>query len=443
MSDKIYKKIVVLDSVILYPEHRERLSHIADSIVEYNTCLNINEVIERCKGADCVISCWVNIPNEVIDNNSQLKTIAFWTHDYEHRINREYAISRGIHVPAIPDYGTDSVAELVFIALLQLAKNPNLINNDVLAFSEEIVARFSDDVRHFNENVKDALSGKWIHEYVKTGRLKITNPSEIKEETLKGLTLGVLGIKNITTEISRIARRGFGMNTIYSFTDTEHDFNNAFRPVDQLLSESHVLVYDSRNLPHTIIANLDRVNFLSKIDVANLVVRRNALIGKTLGIVGLGRIGSRVAEIAVDGFRMKVQYFSRTRKPELEERLKIRFVKLDDLLASSEILSFHLPHHGAEGFLDTSRIRAIPAGTTVINASVGNIINDEEIFLSRFEEGDLKGYLDVFQGLPPRAALRLRRNSLLATYRLGWRTKSTVGLKSHKLISKLLDVTPN
>ena len=49
-----------------------------------------------------------------------LETVAFWTHAYEHRINKEYAISKGIYVPCIPDYGTDSVAELAFIGLLHL-----------------------------------------------------------------------------------------------------------------------------------------------------------------------------------------------------------------------------------------------------------------------------------------------------------------------------------
>ena len=117
---KKYKKIVILDSVILYPEHRYRLNQLADEIVEYNTCNTEEEVLERVKGADCVISCWVDITNRVIDENPQIKTIAFWTHAYEHRIDKKYAESHGIYVPCIPDYGTDSVAELAIMGMLNV-----------------------------------------------------------------------------------------------------------------------------------------------------------------------------------------------------------------------------------------------------------------------------------------------------------------------------------
>ena len=93
---KHYGKIVILDSVILYPEHRYRLEQMADEIVEYNTCTSEEEVLERVKGADCIISCWVDISNRVIDENPQIKTIAFWTHAYEHRIDKAYAEAHGI-----------------------------------------------------------------------------------------------------------------------------------------------------------------------------------------------------------------------------------------------------------------------------------------------------------------------------------------------------------
>ena len=115
-----FQKLVILDSVIFFPEHRRRLEAIAGSIVEYNTCTDEDQASERCLGADGIISCWVDIPRRIIDMNPQLKAVAFWTHDYEHRIDADYARQRGIFVPAIPDYGTDSVAELVFIGLLAL-----------------------------------------------------------------------------------------------------------------------------------------------------------------------------------------------------------------------------------------------------------------------------------------------------------------------------------
>ena len=152
---KKYNKVVVLDSVVFYPEHRDRLNEITENVVEYNTCKTEKEVLERVKGSDCIISCWVDIPNKVIDENPQLKTIAFWTHAYEHRIDKDYALKHNIYVPSIPDYGTDSVAELVFIGLLQLYKNKeNTLSlkgtNNPRHLQEEIMAKITDDVRNLN-----------------------------------------------------------------------------------------------------------------------------------------------------------------------------------------------------------------------------------------------------------------------------------------------------
>ena len=431
-----YKKVVVLDSVIFYPEHRERLNQIADQVIEYNTTAD-DEVAERCKGADCIISCWVNIPNRVIDENPQLKTIAFWTHDFEHRIDWRYARRRGIHIPAIPDYGTDSVAELVFIALLQLFRSTRDDELDPSLLGEEIVAALSDDVRMFRKNMKDTLGGRWIHEYVKTGKLQMKSAEEIREETLKGLTIGILSRRALDTDLLQIAARGLCMHAVYSLADYPHLLNVAYRPIEKLVAESQVVVYDSTELSEPGRAALAAHTNLSRVDVATLVPRRRALRGRTLGILGLGRIGGRVAQIARDGFGMNVLYYSRTRKPDLEERLGLTWAGLDEVVTGSEILSLHLPHHGADDYVSEEIIRRIPRGTTVINASVGNVISAEEVLLERFEDGDLRGFMDVYRGLPPRAELRRLQANLLATYRLGWRTKATVGLKTHKLLTKI------
>lgn len=449
---KKYKKVVVLDSVIFYPEHRERLNEIAEEVVEYNTCKTEEEVLERVKGADCIISCWVDIPNKVIDENPQLKTIAFWTHAYEHRINKDYALKHNLYVPSIPDYGTDSVAELTFIGLLQLYKRefgyarvPNSNNfsgehnknKTPRSLREEIIARVTNDVRKFNKNWKDNLRGTWVHEYVKIGKLKITNPDEFKEETLKGLTVGVLADENLNEGLLQIATRGFRMNSIYSLRDLPHTLDIAYRPIDNLLRESHVIIYDSRSVNEEIIYKINQGNYLSTVDVATVVPVGESLMGKRMGIVGLGRIGMRVAQIAKDGFNMDVSYFSKTRKRELEKKYNLKFKPLDEILKDSDIISFHLPHIGAEKFITKKMIDMIPSGTTIVNVSVGSIFEDQTYFLRRFNENDLRGYIDVYETLPPRNELRERKDYIVSTYRLGWRTKSTIGLKTHKLITRL------
>ena len=440
--NKKYKKVVVLDSVIFYPEHRDRLNEIAEEIVEYNTCKTEEEVLERVKGADCIISCWVNVSNRVIDENPQLKTIAFWTHAYEYRIDKDYALRHNINVPCIPDYGTDAVAELAFIGLLQLYKNnENALNlptiNNPRQLQEEIMARVTDDVRKFNKNWRDNLRGSWVHEYVKAGKLKITSPDEFEEETLKGLTVGLLVNDNLKTDLFKIASQGFHMNTIYSLSDLQHALNIAYRPIGNLLKESHIIIYDSRSVSAEIKNKISQGDYLSVVDLAKIIPTGESLMNKKIGIIGLGRIGGRVAQTAKDGFNMDVSYYSRTCKPDLEKQYNLQFKPLEKILTESDIITFHLPHVGAEKFITNEMIDMIPKKTTVVNVSVGSIFEDQAHFLNRFKKGDLNGYIDVYDTLPPKEELRERKKYLIATYRSGWRTKSTIGLKTHKLLTHL------
>lgn len=436
--NKKYKKVVILDSVIIYPEHRDRLNEIAEEVIEYNTCNTEEEVLERVKDADCIISCWVNVSNRVIDENPQLKTIAFWTHAYEHRIDKDYALKHNIHVPCIPDYGTDSVAELAFTGLLHLYKDKIASKKSApRLLQEEIMTKIADDVRKFKKNCRDNLRGSWAHEYVKSGKLKITNPDEFEEETLKGLTIGFLINDNLKEDLYKIASNGFHMHPIYSLSDLQHTLDIAFRPINHLLKESHIIVYDSRLVNKEIKEQIKNGGYLSVIDVSEIVCGGESLMNKKLGIIGLGRIGGRVAQIARDGFDMDVSYFSRTPKKELEEKYNLKYKKIEKILSESDIISFHLPHVGAEKFITNKMIDLIPKGTTVVNVSVGSIFEDQNYFLSRFKDNDLNGYIDVYDTLPPREELRKLKKNLISTYRSGWRTKSTIGLKTHKLLTRL------
>lgn len=438
---KKYKKIVILDSVILYPEHRRLLNELADEIVEYNTCTTEAEVVERTAGADCIISCWVNVPNAVIDLNPQLKTIAFWTHAYEHRIDKKYAEAHNIFVPCIPDYGTDSVAELALGGLLELYGDKEksfLLPNETRSFAESVVDLIFNDVRKFKKNVRDNLKGVWLHEYIKEGKCKYTTEADLPEETLKGLTVGCLINEKLDPKLFTMLRKGFRMNTIVCYSDWPHDLDIAFRPVEKLLKESQIIIYDSQNVSSEVEAQILNGNYLSVVDVRKVSMFGRSLFGKKLGIVGMGRIGCRVAQIAKDAFNMDVRYFSKESKGNtVYDDTPVREASLDEILTDSDIISFHLPHVGAEHFITDEMIAKIPNGTTVLNVSVGNIFENQETLLERFVKKELNGYLDVYATLPPRAILRACKDVLFSTYRLGWRTKTTIGLKTHKLLAKL------
>lgn len=122
--------------------------------------------------------------------------------------------------------------------------------------------------------------------------------------------------------------------------------------------------------------------------------------GKTIGIVGLGDIGSAVARRA-KGFDMRILYHSRTRKTELEEELGALKVDLDDLLRESDFISLHVPltsqtrHLIGEREIDLMKNTAI-----IINLSRGEVI-DEKALVSALKERKIAGAgLDVFENEP-------------------------------------------
>jgi len=73
----------------------------------------------RVKDADCIITCWTAIPDLVLERINP-RAILTWTHEYEHRLNVKMSNEKGIYTGCVDDYGTDSVAELEINMFLEL-----------------------------------------------------------------------------------------------------------------------------------------------------------------------------------------------------------------------------------------------------------------------------------------------------------------------------------
>lgn len=107
------------------------------------------------------------------------------------------------------------------------------------------------------------------------------------------------------------------------------------------------------------------------------------LFGKTLGVVGVGPVGSHLAKIGL-GFGMNVIYFSRTRKLELEKR-GVNFVNLHDLIKKSDVISLHVPKNTP--ILSKKEFDMIPSGTILVNTCLGKVF-DEKDFISWIKKGN-------------------------------------------------------
>lgn len=103
------------------------------------------------------------------------------------------------------------------------------------------------------------------------------------------------------------------------------------------------------------------------------------LFGKTLGIIGMGRIGYAVARRA-KGFNMKIIYYSRTRKPEIEKELGAKYVSLTALLKDSDIISLHVPlSKETTKMIGKKELHLMKPTAILINTSRGTIINEEDL----------------------------------------------------------------
>lgn len=125
------------------------------------------------------------------------------------------------------------------------------------------------------------------------------------------------------------------------------------------------------------------------------------LKGKTLGIIGLGRIGYGVAERCVKGMGMKVLYHDPKTNPEFERELGGAYRSLDDLCWQSDVISIHVPlmpstHH----LINAERLRHMQQHALLINTSRGPIV-DEVALWNALERKQLGGAaLDVFECEP-------------------------------------------
>ena len=142
------------------------------------------------------------------------------------------------------------------------------------------------------------------------------------------------------------------------------------------------------------------------------------LYGKCLGVVGFGRIGARVTEVArVLG--MSVVAHDPLLAPEQLAVAGVQPLSLDDLLATADIVTLHLPLTGSTRHLiNRARLKAMKPGAVLVNTARGGLV-DHEALLEAVLSGDLAGAaLDVFETepLPTDSPLRQSERFLLTPH---------------------------
>jgi D-3-phosphoglycerate dehydrogenase len=169
------------------------------------------------------------------------------------------------------------------------------------------------------------------------------------------------------------------------------------------------------------------------------------LQGKTLGIIGFGRIGQRVADRA-RAFEMKVVAYD----PFLDataRKLDVELLPLDDLLARADMITFHTPlTKESRNLLNRERIARMRKGALVVNCGRGGVI-DEEALLEALESGHLGGAaLDVFAEEPPKDLRLVRHKRVVATPHLGAQTaeaQERISIETAQMVLAALSGAPD
>ncbi|HHB82126.1 MAG TPA: D-glycerate dehydrogenase [Devosia sp.] len=228
-------------------------------------------------------------------------------------------------------------------------------------------------------------------------------------------------IEQLPERVKLIAQFGNGVDNI--------DISAAHSRGITVTNTPSVVTEDTANMAMALILSLPR----RIVEGARLVAKNGEwpgwsptwmlgrrLTGKSLGIVGMGRIGEAVATRA-KAVGLNIHYYSRTRRPpQIEEALEAtHWAQLEDMLKEVDIVSLHTPHT-KETFelLNRDRLQMMKRDAFVINVSRSELI-DEDALIDLIEGGHLAGAaLDVFEdrnGVNPGLLALARENKVVLT----------------------------
>src|SRR5438093_2762739 len=269
-----------------------------------------------------------------------------------------------------------------------------------------------------NVLVADSISPRGIGELKRDGMLDVTINTGLSEPELikiipafsglvvRSQTKVTAAILNAGARLRVVGRAGVGVDNVDVETATRRGIVVLNAPGGNTVSTAEhafsLLLSVARKIPQAD-ANVRNKNW----DKKNF--EGVELYNKTLGVIGMGRIGSELSRRAI-AFGMRVvaydPYLSATRARGLQIEL---VDELDDLLMSADFISLHTPLTAeTRHILDAARLRKTKRGVRIINCARGGLI-DEAALVEALHDGQVSGAaLDVFEVEPLRSDSSLR-----------------------------------
>ena len=240
-------------------------------------------------------------------------------------------------------------------------------------------------------------------------------------ENMAGLDAAIVGIEKITQRVVQgskrlkvIAKHGAGVDNIDVKTATNQG----------------IVVISAPGANSDAVADLTFGLFLSlarSISFANRAVKEGGwprMVGaqvneKTVGIIGCGQVGKKVAKRAL-GFDMRVLAYDVFKDENFAQKWGISYRSLDEVLAESDFLSIHVPLiDSTRNLIGRRELEVMKKDAFLVNIARGGVV-DEEALYQALMEGKIRGAaLDVFSSEPPEGDPLLALDSVIATPHMG------------------------
>lgn len=136
------------------------------------------------------------------------------------------------------------------------------------------------------------------------------------------------------------------------------------------------------------------------------------LRGKTIGILGMGRIGAAVARTLVGGWKMKLLYTSRTDKPQIDSELGGQRVPVEELLSTSDVISLHTDlNPGTRHLINRDTLSIMKSSAILVNTARGGVVDQDALYEALRDGKIFAAGLDVTDPEPLPGNSRLRELS--------------------------------
>ncbi|GAA0433708.1 hypothetical protein GCM10008983_07860 [Lentibacillus halophilus] len=237
--------------------------------------------------------------------------------------------------------------------------------------------------------------------------LKVSNPNDILENSrlqecnaimVRGATINKKIIDSLPY-LKIIARCGVGVDNIDIQAASDNDVYVCNVPDANFVSVSEHVTGLIMNLSRRFLT-MDRGVRTGNFNIRNTSIGRE-LRGKTIGIIGYGRIGQLVAKKCIYGFDMEALVFDPYVDSSLTEDLTM-VQTMDDILIHSDFVTLHLPYNQKlHHLIDKSSLEKMKTTACLINCARGGLV-DEEALAEAVKYGDIAGAgIDVYEVEPP------------------------------------------